>query len=182
MKTTVTGLLCFLWLGVASAPDVRGQDETAAKLRQAEQRIRAIYERGEFRDKWFRANWLDDSTGYVVTEMPTGSRRRIAVRYDVADGKRTELNRGEPSRRGRPENRSPDGQESSLFQSREPVRSRSGNQPAHSAHKDPAQRIDSQQPRRSGARTANGSHSCSRILPKSDGGRCWCRAILLIRK
>jgi len=109
MKTTVAGLLCFLWLGAASTPDVRGQDETKEKLRQAEQRIRAIYERGEFRDKWFRANWLDDSTGYVVTEMPRGSRQPIEVRYDVADGKRTELNRSATSRRGRPENRSPDG-------------------------------------------------------------------------
>ena len=109
MKTTVTGLLCFLWLGVASAPDVSGQDETAAKLRQAEQRIRAIYERDEFREKWFHADWLDDSTGYVVTETPRGSRRRIVVRYDVADGKRTELKGSAPSRRGWPENRSPDG-------------------------------------------------------------------------
>ena len=109
MKTTVTGLFWFLWLGVASAPDVCGQDETVANLRQAEQRIRAIYERGEFRENRFRANWLDDSTGYVVTETPRGSRRRIAVRYDVADGKRIELKGSEASRRGRPENRSPDG-------------------------------------------------------------------------
>ena len=109
MKTTITSLLCFLWLGLALTPDACGQDETAANLRRAEQRIRAIYERGEFRDKWFRASWLDDSTGYVVTEVPRGSRRPIAVRYDLADGKRTELDRGEPSRRGWRENRSPDG-------------------------------------------------------------------------
>ena len=96
MKTTVTGLLCLLWLGVASTPEVRGQDEAAAKLRQAEQRIRAIYERGGFRERRFHANWLEDSTGYVVMETARRSRRPIAVRYDVTDGKRTELERGEP--------------------------------------------------------------------------------------
>ncbi len=109
MKTKDYSLLCFLWLGVASAPDVRGQDETAENLRQAEQRIRAIYERGEFRGRGFRANWLDDSAGYVVTEIPRGSRRPIAVRYDVATGKRTELDRRATPRRSWQENRSSDG-------------------------------------------------------------------------
>ena len=109
MKITVAGLLCFLWLGLALTSDACGQDEKAATLRQAEQRIRAVYERGEFRDRGFRASWLDDSTGYVVTEMRRGSRRPIAVRYDVAGGKRTELDRGEPTRRNWRGNRSPDG-------------------------------------------------------------------------
>ena len=109
MKTMVTGFLGFLWLGLVSASDLDGQDETAANLRQAERRIRAIYERGEFAGKRFRADWLADSTGYVVTETSTGSQRPIAVRYDVANGKRTELNRSASSRRGRPENLSPDG-------------------------------------------------------------------------
>ncbi len=110
MKTSGTVLLCFLWLAVAFAPDVQGQDQTAAKLRQAAQRIRAIYERGEFREKRFWADWLDDSSGYVVMETPAGSRRGVAVQYDVADGKRTVLNRRTDQRRGRPENRSPDGE------------------------------------------------------------------------
>ena len=105
----LTATLAMTWLGVFSEPDVLGQDRTAEHLRHAEQRIRAIYEHGEFRGKPFRADWQEDSTGYVVTETRDGSQRGVAVRYDVADGKRTELERAATSRREPQENRSPDG-------------------------------------------------------------------------
>ena len=53
MRITITGLICFLWLAAASTLDANGEDESKAKLHQAEQRIRAIYERGEFRGTRF---------------------------------------------------------------------------------------------------------------------------------
>ncbi len=56
---------------------------------EAEARLRAIYERGEFRAKSFRASWLQDSSGYMVLEPVAGSNARELVRYDTAGGKRS---------------------------------------------------------------------------------------------
>jgi len=60
-------------------------------LDEAESRIRAIYERGEFRPKVFRAEWLPDSSGYMVREHPAGSSEPVLASYDVATGERTVL-------------------------------------------------------------------------------------------
>jgi hypothetical protein len=37
-------------------------------LKKAESRLRAIYDRDEFRAKRYRADWLPDSSGYTVLE------------------------------------------------------------------------------------------------------------------
>jgi len=172
MNTTVKGFLCFLYLGLASAPEVNGQDETAANLRQAEQRIRAIYERGEFRGRGFRANWLDDSAGYVVTEMPRGARRPIAVRYDVATGKRTELDRRATSQRGRPENRSPDG--------KRVVYSNRGNLHVHNLETDERTALTKTRPNESIHNRALWSPNGERIaFVQSDSSRVRRRAMLV---
>jgi len=77
-------------------------------LEQAEQRLRAIYDRGEFRARRFRGEWLPDSSGYTVSERDD-SGRTVLVKVDAATGKRTELGAGQRRRRERPRRRSPDG-------------------------------------------------------------------------
>ena len=62
-----------------------------ANLTQAESRLRAIYDRDEFRPKSFRADWLPDSSGYTVLESAPDAKEQVRVRYDVASGKRTVL-------------------------------------------------------------------------------------------
>jgi dipeptidyl-peptidase 4 len=86
-----------------AATETTGAPSRKALLEKIEPRMRAIYERGEFRAQRFRADWLPDSSGYVAMEAGP-------VRYDVATGKRTEAERGTRDRSRRGGNRSPDGQ------------------------------------------------------------------------
>jgi dipeptidyl-peptidase-4 len=58
---------------------------------EAEERLRAIFERGEFNAKSFRATWLRDGSGYTVLEPAPGANGRALVSYDAASGKRTVL-------------------------------------------------------------------------------------------
>jgi dipeptidyl-peptidase-4 len=60
--------------------------------------------------KRFRADWLDDSSGYTVLESVPGAEERVRVRYDAASGKRTVLDSPQREKSGRPGNISPDGQ------------------------------------------------------------------------
>ncbi|MHC4740652.1 MAG: DPP IV N-terminal domain-containing protein, partial [Planctomycetota bacterium] len=97
-------------IGVAAVSDVRGQASKEALFEEAESRFRAIYERDEFRAKRFRADWLEDSSGYTVLEPVPGSDEKVRARYDAASGKRTVVEsseKAEPRRRGKI---SPDGQ------------------------------------------------------------------------
>ncbi|MCB9951989.1 MAG: S9 family peptidase [Planctomycetaceae bacterium] len=75
----------------------------------AEARIKAIYERGEFRGRSFNADWLPDSSGYVVREEGSDAQPARTVRYDVQTGEATELT-GDDSISSHPNPRlSPDG-------------------------------------------------------------------------
>lgn len=56
---------------------------------ETEARLRAIYERGEFDAKFFRAKWLGDSSGYTVLQPVTGSDAQALVHYNAASGERT---------------------------------------------------------------------------------------------
>jgi len=91
-------------------PDIDGQTSGKQFLEKAESRLRAIYERDEFRAKRFRADWLEDSSGYTVSEPVTGTEKRVLVRYDAASGKRTVLDSPEKESAGRSGKISPDGQ------------------------------------------------------------------------
>jgi len=79
-------------------------------LRKVELRLRAIYDRDEFRAKRFRADWLFDSSGYTVLESVPDAKERVLVRYDAASGKRTVLDPPQKERARRSGNLSPDGQ------------------------------------------------------------------------
>jgi len=56
---------------------------------ETEVRLRAIYEKGEFDAKSFRAKWLGDASGYTVLEPVPGLDARALVYYSAASGKRT---------------------------------------------------------------------------------------------
>jgi dipeptidyl-peptidase-4 len=112
MRTSMFFVCCTLVciVGTVAVPDVRSQTIKEVIPKEAESRLRAIYEREEFRAKRFRADWLDDSSGYTVLESVPGSDEKVLAHYDAASGKRTVLDspkRKEASRSGKI---SPDGQ------------------------------------------------------------------------
>ncbi len=109
MRTSIAASRLFL-IGILSTiavPAVPAQTCNEHLLQEAESRLRAIYERSEFRPRRFRADWLPDSSGYTVREPDPDGNGHVRVRYDVRSGKRTVL--GEPQRTNGPGNTSPDG-------------------------------------------------------------------------
>ena len=100
---------CVLVVSIAAVSDIYGQTAREKILEEAESRLRAIYERGEFRAKRFRADWLPDSSGYTVLEAVPGSEERVLVRYDAASGKRTVLDSSQRAEADGSEKISPDG-------------------------------------------------------------------------
>ena len=97
-------------VGAVALPDVRSQTVKEVIPKEAESRLRAIYEREEFRSKIFRADWLDDSSGYTVLESVPGEDEQVLARYDAATGKRTVLDSPKRKKAGSSGKISPDGQ------------------------------------------------------------------------
>jgi dipeptidyl-peptidase-4 len=112
MRTSIFFVCCALVCIVSTValPDVLSQTVKEVIPKEAESRLRAIYERGEFRAKRFRADWLDDSSGYTVLESVPGADEKVLARYDAASGKRTVLDSPKRKKAGRSEKISPDGQ------------------------------------------------------------------------
>ncbi|MHC4556894.1 MAG: S9 family peptidase [Planctomycetota bacterium] len=94
---------------IVAVPDIHGQDSKELILKEAESRLHAIYEGGEFRARRFRADWLADSSGYTVSEPVAGKDKRVLVRYDTTSGKRTVLDSPEKEDSGKIGKISPDG-------------------------------------------------------------------------
>ena len=104
-RVLLIGLVCAF-----TASEIRAERVPGPTLESAESRLRAIYERNEFRAKTFRADWLPDSTGYTVMEPGPDGKGQVLARYDAASGNRTVLDppqKGVPDRSG---DMSPDGQ------------------------------------------------------------------------
>ncbi len=111
MRTSMI-IPCFTFVcivGIVGVPDVRGQTSRELILKEADSRLRAVYDRGEFRAKRFRADWLSDSSGYTILEPVPGAEERVLVRYDAASGKRTVLDSPQREEAGRSDKISPDG-------------------------------------------------------------------------
>ncbi len=109
-------VLVFMAIGVCgvqaqTSPDSLWQKET-------ESRLKAIYERGEFRPEQFRAEWMADSSGYVVEERDSKTDRTVRVSYDVRTGERTEPGSNEVKPSERAPLLSPDGSKVLEFQDR----------------------------------------------------------------
>lgn len=93
MKTEIRLFAC-LFVGVTLAGagmDARSDDSRQILLDKAESRLRAIYDRGEFRPQQFRGAWLPDSSGYTLMEPGASGGNLVPVRYDVSSGERTLL-------------------------------------------------------------------------------------------
>ncbi len=108
-STIVVYFTAVLLIGMFAAADLPGQEAGDPILDKAESRLRAIYERGEFRAKRFRADWLPDGSGYTVPEQVPGEKEPVLVQYDAASGERTVLDSPRKKEGGRSHNISPDG-------------------------------------------------------------------------
>jgi len=111
MRTSMAASCLFL-IGIFSTiavPAIPAPTPQERILKEAESRLRAIYERNEFRPKRLRADWLSDSSGYTVLESVPDGGGQVLVRYDVPSGKRTVLDSPQRTEADRSEKTSPDG-------------------------------------------------------------------------
>jgi dipeptidyl-peptidase 4 len=83
-----------------------------------ESRLKAIYERGEFRPRDFPAEWLPDSSGYVVVEVDPRTNQSSRRVYDVRTGERAEPQPAETPSAPHTPGRSPDGKRQLEFEDR----------------------------------------------------------------
>jgi dipeptidyl-peptidase 4 len=81
----------------------------AAWWQPTEARLKAIYENGDFRPRGFSAEWLPDSSGYVVVETDPETNRSSRRVYDVRTGELAEPQPAEVPSTARSERLSPDG-------------------------------------------------------------------------
>jgi len=95
-------LLFVMGTAPATAQESDWQKETVSRLR-------AIYERGEFRARKFQGEWLPDSSGYTVQERDPKTNKPVEVSYDVRTGKRSEVKPENEVQTEREQRRSPDG-------------------------------------------------------------------------
>jgi dipeptidyl-peptidase 4 len=82
-------VVIFLAIGTCHAQDQPSHDAT---LKETESRLKAIYERGEFRPVKFQAEWLADSSGYTIQERDPQTDTTIQVSFDLRTGNRIEAN------------------------------------------------------------------------------------------
>ncbi|MEZ5942173.1 MAG: DPP IV N-terminal domain-containing protein [Planctomycetaceae bacterium] len=106
-NSVLTGVCLVAILTAAQVP--RAVAEPLEWPAGAEARIKAVYERGEFRGRPFNAEWLPDSSGYIVCEEGSDTQPARVLRYDVETGDAVQIN-GDDSIRHRANSRvSPDG-------------------------------------------------------------------------
>ena len=98
-----------LFISFFSVSNICGQNSKKQVLNNSESRLRAIYDRNEFRAKRLRANWLPDGSGYTVFELDNESQKQILVRYEMANGNRTVIDSPLKDENLKLENISPDG-------------------------------------------------------------------------
>lgn len=78
-----------LFFVTVAAGELRAQtDREPTWQGKAESRLKGIYERGEFRAKVFRPDWLSDGSGFLVGEMGSGGEKEVTWFYDVKTGER----------------------------------------------------------------------------------------------
>ncbi len=54
----------------------------------AELRLKSIYDAGDFRAKNIKANWLSDSSGFLVDEVDPSTKKQVTWFYDSKTGDR----------------------------------------------------------------------------------------------
>ncbi len=76
--------------------------------KETENRLKSIYDRGEFRPQKFEAEWLPDSSGYTVQERDPKTDKMVRTTYGVRTGERTETGSDEEKQSQRRSLLSPD--------------------------------------------------------------------------
>lgn len=116
LAITVTWLALCQTLDTGNLQAQEARDATWQS--EALPRLKAIYERGEFRPAGFRAEWLPDSSGYTVRERDKETRKPIVWRYDVRGDERTELKASKEQPADHGKRLSPDGKRVLEFRNR----------------------------------------------------------------
>lgn len=78
----------FLFLGVRGLNAQTTLEPTWESA--ANSRLKAIYERGELKANGIQAEWLPDSSGYVIREHDPETNKQVFVKYDLRNGQRKE--------------------------------------------------------------------------------------------
>jgi len=87
LKISLTLLLVFTVPPMTTLVAAEGSSHVAQRiLAEAEPRIRAIYERREFRPAEFVAEWMPDSSGYWIQKRDPKTNEPRKVFYDVGSG------------------------------------------------------------------------------------------------
>ncbi|WP_197456174.1 S9 family peptidase [Stieleria neptunia] len=94
-------------IGLGPLPAQTAEDSTWVS--QAEPRLKAIYEHGQFRAKDFQGKWLPDSSGYTVRQQDPNSDQPRLLTYDVRTGEQVEVESPDTSQPVRRKLMSPDG-------------------------------------------------------------------------
>jgi dipeptidyl-peptidase-4 len=90
LQLSASHLTALILIGSVAAQSTFSQTSEQPDWRETTQsRLRAIYERGEWRARAFDAQWLPDSSGYVVAQS-LGNNESQSVCYDVATGEQME--------------------------------------------------------------------------------------------
>ncbi len=89
LKTAYFYLSVTISLVMGTCP-VQAQTSNDSWQNETESRLKAIYELGEFRPLKLQAEWLPDSSGYIVQERDPKTDTTPKVSYDVRTGDRTE--------------------------------------------------------------------------------------------
>ena len=105
-----------LFITFFAVSNICGQNSKKQVLNNSESRLRAIYDRNEFRSKRLRANWLPDGSGYTVLEPDNESQKKVLVRYEMANGNRTVIDSSLKEENLKLENISPDGKRILYYQ------------------------------------------------------------------
>lgn len=85
---STTCLLAILFTAFAARISTAQTGHDANWQSHAEPRLKAIYDRGEFRAKNFRPNWLSDSSGFLIDEVDPLTNQPSTWLYDAETGDR----------------------------------------------------------------------------------------------
>lgn len=87
-RNTLLGAVASLCVIVA-ARDLSAQTSDGSNWQgRAEARLKAIYDRGEFRAKSYRPTWLSDSSGFVTEEVDPNTKQAMHWFHDARSGER----------------------------------------------------------------------------------------------
>jgi len=83
--------ISFVLMGCQEAVEKKSLNNQNVVPAETENRLKAIYEQGEFRAKSFRASWDPNGSGYLVLENVPESNEQELVSYEASSGERSVL-------------------------------------------------------------------------------------------